>query len=429
MIGVMRWPVAASIALACAGCDVVYGLHRDDAGIDAADATTSDGPMPYECNTIATLNDRFDTDELATWWPDSFGGTGSISVSNGRVVLDTVTENSYATLDSRYYYDIRDRAFTLAITDDGNVPASSYVNVALFADTPDRSLTIQRTMGKLRFLVHDGLSDSVVTEVPYSAAQHAYLRISVTASSVAFSTSADGVAFVVQGSRPLTGMHFVRATVQVHRPTGAVPFVVYVDEVGDGGPRSPACPFDALRDDFSTGTLDPQWARSNAIFGQVQVDSGTLLAITNGVPSGNTADVALRSASAFDLEGHAVTIEIPQMIMNSVQKQVNVNVFAVTGDQVGFQQQNGTLSLSGQHGTTTLNPYAGPYSATTMRWWRIRNAAGTTYWDVSPDGVAWTELSSTTALVGLDRASLDVRVYSAASDEDRARFDNINATP
>lgn len=425
----MRWAVAASLAVAFAGCDVIYGLDRHDAGIDAADAPASDGAMPYECNTIATLNDRFDTDELANWWPDSSGTAGAISVSNGRVVLNSLTEDSYTTLDSRYYYDIRERAFTLAMTDDGNVPASSYVNVTLAADRPDRTLIVQRANGNLRFVVHDGSTDSVVTEIPYSAQNHAHLRISVTATSVALSTSVDGVVYVVQGSRPLTGMHFVRATIQVHRPAGTGPFVVYIDEVGDGGPRSPACPFDDLRDDFSTGTLDPQWARSTAFAGQYQVNGGTFLAITSGVPMGTVADVALRSASVFDLEGHAVALEIPQMIMSSPNKQVNMNVFAVTGDQVGFQQQNGTLSLSAQHGPTMLNPYSGPYSATTMRWWRIRNAAGTTSWDVSPDGVSWTNLSSTTTLVGFDRATLDVRTYSAAPDEDVARFDNINVTP
>lgn len=64
-----------------------------------------------------------------------------------------------------------------------------------------------------------------------------------------------------------------------------------------------------------------------------------------------------------------------------------------------------------------------------MRWWRIRNANGATHWEISGDGMVWTSLSSTSALVGLERVSVEMRLRSTATDEDLVEIDNVNVLP
>jgi hypothetical protein len=43
--------------------------------------------------------------------------------------------------------------------------------------------------------------------------------------------------------------------------------------------------------------------------------------------------------------------------------------------------------------------------------------------------MAWTSLSSTSALVGLERVTVTMRVLSTATDEDLVKIDNVNVLP
>lgn len=424
----MRWIGAALVVLASAGCDQVFNLHRPaDAGPDVPVVDVADGSVDVACSTISMLYDTFDVDNIMQCYPGSFAAVpGSLAVEGGRLAMKNLAPDNYVTLESIYYYDLRDRAYTVHITDDGDFPtAGAYLNVTLHGERPDNYALFTRQGGRLQFVVRDGVTDHTVTSLDYVTNDFPYQRIRVEGTTILFETSTDGVQFTMQGSRSLDGFEFVRATIQTYRGPSTPVYNVYVEQIGDGSPPSPACPVSQLREDFSGTSLGPQWSRTVAFQGMFQLDGGSFLATTNGVTSGQ-AVVALQPSRVYDLTEGAFWVEIPRMMMPSPQKTVSFNIAAPGGDSISIDQSNGTLYARAYHNSAALNPFSGPYVAATMRWWRISNMQGVTRWEISPDGVAWTPLSTTTSLVGFDRVAIVLQAYSTAVDEDAARFDNVN---
>ena len=70
-----------------------------------------------------------------------------------------------------------------------------------------------------------------------------------------------------------------------------------------------------------------------------------------------------------------------------------------------------------------------PYSATNHAWLRIREAAGTTYWETSPDGVTWTTRRSSVspAWVIDNNLKFQLLAHRNAGTVDFAEFDDLRA--
>lgn len=411
----MRWTGAALLVLAGAGCDQVYNLQRP---VDAPDANIYDNG----CSTITMLSDTFDVDSLTTRWY----ATRGVSVADGRLVFSTSQPDSYEVVDSIYHYDIRDRAFTFRASDGGPLPPDASFSVELVSEVPDRSAHIVRRNTGLSFVVSDGSGDHVVTTLDYLPTEHAYQRIAVAGTELAFETSADGRTYTRHGTRALDGFEIVRAAIVARQPPTGPGFVMYVDQIGDDIPATPACPISQLFDDFSAPTLQPQWARTVAYSGNYGIDQQTFLSVTDGVQPGGAASVSLLASRLYDLREGAFSVEMQRVYMPSTGKTITFKVEVPGGDRILFEQVDGRLNGFAYHDGNFMNPVAEMYDATSMRWWRIRNSGGATHWEVSPDGMAWRSLSSTNALAGLDHVDVGVEMRSTTDDEDVVQFDNIN---
>jgi hypothetical protein len=66
------------------------------------------------------------------------------------------------------------------------------------------------------------------------------------------------------------------------------------------------------------------------------------------------------------------------------------------------------------------------YNPTQHRWWRIRENAGTLYWEVSADGVGYTTFGQSNNVTGLDSVALRVLAYGDAAAPSAAKLDNVN---
>ena len=80
---------------------------------------------------------------------------------------------------------------------------------------------------------------------------------------------------------------------------------------------------------------------------------------------------------------------------------------------------------------TNTTIFSAAFDATTHRWLRFREDAGTIYWDTSPDGVVWTNRAtwvSTITLTAL-KAALGSGYYGAESSPAPAVVDNFNLIP
>ena len=75
-------------------------------------------------------------------------------------------------------------------------------------------------------------------------------------------------------------------------------------------------------------------------------------------------------------------------------------------------------------------PAALPYDADAHRWWRLREQAGQTYWEISADGVAWTTLLQLASPVPV--SAVDVELGLSCDNgcaPATAYFDNYNLPP
>jgi hypothetical protein len=95
---------------------------------------------------------------------------------------------------------------------------------------------------------------------------------------------------------------------------------------------------------------------------------------------------------------------------------------------VGFSLNNGTLTFR-RRVAGTNNDTSTTYNATTHKWLRLRESAGTVYWDTSTDGVTWTNrrLNATGLTLTAVTVYMNGAVSSTAvSNPGSAIFDNIN---
>lgn len=181
----------------------------------------------------------------------------------------------------------------------------------------------------------------------------------------------------------------------------------------------------SIVDDFNDGVKDTaKWTYSSLV-----TESGGLLRIpANTDPRGSYEQV--RSVATSDLRGSSATVRVTRVpdgassevwldLAQSTDNSSKVSII-YTGGIIQFRE-----SVQGRTDVTNLT-----YSATSHAWWRIREAAGVTYWETSPDGSAWTvrKQKPTAAFASDIRVSLRAGQYSSPSvAPGEATFDSFNA--
>ena len=63
------------------------------------------------------------------------------------------------------------------------------------------------------------------------------------------------------------------------------------------------------------------------------------------------------------------------------------------------------------------------------RWWRMRNAGDTLFFETSPDGVDFTVFGVTTAVPGLDRSDILIDAVGVITSPAAVTIDNFNHLP
>jgi hypothetical protein len=151
---------------------------------------------------------------------------------------------------------------------------------------------------------------------------------------------------------------------------------------GAGG--SAGCP---PADNFNDGTLAPQWTTFGLGISEAQ---GVL---NLGPPTADAfAYAGLRTASAYDLRGCDLAVEVPKVLDSKNATSVYLLWYPEpddSGSHVTIGWQEGSLFVGRSGSEQTL-----AYNANEARWWRIRESAGSTHFLVSSDGTIWKELFS-----------------------------------
>lgn len=176
-------------------------------------------------------------------------------------------------------------------------------------------------------------------------------------------------------------------------------------------------------DDFAA-TDDVKWVYNGA----AAVSGGQL-----AIPVSTSYDNA-DSQWAGDLTGSEVVVKMVQR-PNAGNGSTGALLLLLNQDNDTMQEimavEAGNLVcrevVSGTENDTTVT-----WSGTDHAWWRIRESAGTIYWDTSPDGMVWTNRRSKTSGIGVP-LNMGVVLMAGYWDTEpspgTAMFDNLNLRP
>lgn len=212
-----------------------------------------------------------------------------------------------------------------------------------------------------------------------------------------------------------------------------------VVDLGDAGPHgdgsiadvAPPClgTSHLLVDNFDDNAYDAaKWgnAYQDATSRYAEVDGRLELQLSAGVTFDYTGYV---SSDLYDYKEDRVFVEV---VKGSSQIEGNTLLLLNTTldhtDGPSVELDTGTLKMRMRIADVIRDRVTIPYDPVAHRWWQIRERAGRTYWETSPDGVAWTvhhdepSAANTQTLVTLAAGYDDL----AAAQDDVVRFDNLN---
>ena len=158
------------------------------------------------------------------------------------------------------------------------------------------------------------------------------------------------------------------------------------------------------------------------------VETGQTLQITSTTASSYKGGEVIGTGS---LIASYVVLEVEHVLTGLTDAGTFLQLYLNATNTLTFFVYGTTLTAEKQVASSFTTVATVAYNATNHRWWRIREASGTIYFDTSADGITWNNFTSTTvtfALIDLV-ASLFIGTDSANGGTDTAVFDNFNVLP
>jgi hypothetical protein len=164
-----------------------------------------------------------------------------------------------------------------------------------------------------------------------------------------------------------------------------------------------------LGDDFSGAAMPVPFWNINSTSGINIGESSNNLVITLASPAAGD-DAGYQSRAWYDLTGSSIAVDVPQMVDTSVNGFASFNIQQDDKNDVEILQQKGYIFFA--KGKTDVASM--PYDPVQQRWWQLREAGGTLYYETSPDGTSWTQRAMTATPTWATTARL---LLSAGSDD------------
>lgn len=185
-------------------------------------------------------------------------------------------------------------------------------------------------------------------------------------------------------------------------------------------PPTPCGSMQLLRDDFDDGVAGPEWIPS-APSGVTVSEAAQYLAIRLAAGSADIEGV-YRSRNAYDLTSSEVSVEVLDVAGEITA--LEVRDFAERGAAIGVEGGN-LLALTLDADTESTRASV-RYSATSHRYWRLREASGTLFWETSPDRATWSTLHSQALPMPGTYAYAYLLAWGQIATVSEARFDDLN---
>lgn len=356
------------------------------------------------------------------------------SISNAQLSISSATGGGYFGLDSGIggkVYNLTNASAQNQLVSAGNLSIGSLevypISVSKDSDTA-YGLHFFVAGAYIRATYSTPTGTTTVKADTYNATNHQIFRIRETSGTIYWDTSADGA----------TWTNFTSV---------AKPFDITAVRVGvmvgtwQTESSTTAAVFDnfnviskatsSVADGWNTGTLDAtkwenwggsQVALSNQQVAMTSTTGGGYYGLDSGI-NGNVYNLTGSSISnqLISAGNQSLTSwEVYPMYAYDANNSTNSYYWMVSGNTIKAFKQ-----VSGSH--TELS--SGTYNTTNHKWFRIREAGGTTYFDTSADGSTWNNFSSTanaftaTSLI----IGAEIGTWQAESSTTTAVFDNFNA--
>ncbi len=198
---------------------------------------------------------------------------------------------------------------------------------------------------------------------------------------------------------------------------------------------APPPPAPVFGDTFDGTALDPSRWVASPQGSTIGVSGGDL---TVSHPAGSWTTGTVTSASPVDIAGRAVSLQVRRAANNGIGGQTfgETSVFLQL-DATHFAElfiAGGSLTawVNRGSGEVNLTPNWPAYSSSAMQWLRLRESAGTVYFEYAAGAAApgpWSVLASTPTPFGTARPVLRITAGANGTALDVARFDNVAAAP
>ncbi len=192
---------------------------------------------------------------------------------------------------------------------------------------------------------------------------------------------------------------------------------------------TPLRTFNDLKDDFDDNVVDPvKWPAS---YGSVTEVGGRAR-----VPAIVNNWCAYQSANSFSLANSAVSVRIWPPAVNGATGALYAQLVVMTttvgtGAAVGIDPIGNGIGFYTWVGWNDPTPFYMTYNATSHAYVRIREAAGTIFFETSPNNTTWTVQHSRTSPAWVSNTDLHVTMESHrdGGTNNYAEFDDFNITP
>lgn len=452
--------------------------------VDLTNANTTTGrPKWIEFSTelpivpkFETLIDNFNDNSLDSGLWTNWGGANVTEQNQRLETVGSTVASDYFGIDSAGFYTLVGSYAFCQLVDKGADHASRVVQPVGLNRNADNTVYWEYNNGFLRCWKQVATTYTQVgTDLAYNSTNHKYLRLREASGTVYWDYSADGVnwsnhasetvanLFNMTGLSVTTGLVGNEATVTSASYAHFDNFNV-IPSVSTSSTRaakitgkdtstsnrlaklagketstaSRAAKLLAggataiLTDDFADGILDsskwPALQQGGNITGSET--NGTIeFVLPASAASGDYG--ALRSHHAYNLVGSHVFAHIDSVPNPATNADMSLLVdTGITDNWLRWVYEAGTIYAQYNEGAGIQTLGTVPFSDAT-RFWRLREASGTVYFDTSPDGVNWTPRFNYSTALTLTRVTLVIEVYVWQNETNPGggSIASINVTP
>jgi hypothetical protein len=391
--------VSGTASSAAAGAVITHGSVA--LGPFATSSVVNGGTGGSGAGTTGSFTDAFGSDDTAANWANS---QGTFLVDNAwcSVQCDTSYSSGLSTTST---YNL-----TGSYTYGQFLPyqtANSETGLQLYLDA-NNSITLGYSDGSMIATLNQAGTTTQSPLTTYNANTHAWWRIREQTGFLYFDVASDGAAWTNLWSTAYTiNVTALYIGVYAGNYTTQATGTSYFTNISTN-PAAVA----TLADGFDSDDLATTWAWS---YGAVAVSGSEC-----SIPCDVNYDAALISTYTYNLKSGFVAGEFLPYIATSAQ--TTLQVFLGSGAETGstyaaeIGYTGGSMyALLYQNGTTTNSPTV-TYNATNHAWWRIRESAGTLFFETSPTGTTWTSLWSKTYAFSVNGATVAVYAGDYGSD-------------